>query len=349
MRIINHQHLIQSLLSVFKLPVESKTIKLIEDAVWEDTGSRPYESTLDLLTLYASNLRNGGSPAGPRSDLFGQMTRAVVIRSGFIDDNRLIKFERKAFAKHAADHVKDHPLSHKGGSDNVSILNAIASGQDADFTSKLLYKLVSSIEQFAQYLIDKHDGSALKFSQQFLKTVVGNDPFSKAQSAHSFRSTLFNELNFTLMGPAITSNFMKDSQIGLARSHPDLFDTYLGALAKPDMHVMRMMLVITGRIKLVDADALKNLCFEQKFIQLYDQNSPVGSWPRYPKASYGEEKCLQDMNFLSYTQGFPTVFLDRILYLAGSGNSFYFENLPKVTQLERYQRFMTSLGLHLLP
>ena len=338
----------EALLRIFGLPINDETSGIFDASIWEQPFSRPYQSVIDLLGLYASNLRNGGSPAGPRSAELGQMTQWVLQQSKFIRDDRLIEFDKKIFASLAAQYVKNHPLSKQGGAGNVNILQAIAHGEESSIQNKLLTKLVDSIDQFAKHLLEHYEGSASKFAEPFARKIQGLTPEEKCDDVALFRSRFLHELNFVLMGPAIASNFMKDSQIGRATQLDHLVDTYLGSLAKPDMHVFRMMLCITGRVRISDEDALKQLCFEQDFLKIYGQLEPQPGWPHWANVKGNEEICLRDLNFLAYTHDFPPIVLDRVLYMAGSGNSGVLNQHKdphhKPTQLDRYRLFLHSIG-----
>jgi hypothetical protein len=140
---------------------------------------------------------------------------------------------------------------------------------------------------------------------------------------------------------------MKDSQIGRARSLDDLGGTYLGTLAKPDMHVMRLMLCITERVTLDSEESLRELCFNKKFKELYSTIVPGPNWPTWSASLSPEDRCLNDLNFLAFTNCYPGIFLDRILYMAGSGDSNEptLVRLREIDQVERYRRFLSGLDL----
>jgi hypothetical protein len=334
-----------SLMSTFAIRTGDGSKNLIDDSVFEFGQEKPYESTSDLVHLYASNLRNGGSPAGPTASRLGAMTKHAFNESGFIEENKLTRFNISQFCSHAADFVKTQPLSNTGGHQNETILRAIAAGENAAIHRRLLFNLVKSIEQFSLYLIDKHGGSARSFSDQFMTKIEGNDPKSKSFKTYEFRHQLLKELKFPLMGPAITSNFLKDSQIGRARNIANLAEIHLGGLAKPDMHVMRIMLVVTGRVSVEDEEGLSRLCHEDNFVKIYKTSTPGNDWPIWPSGLSGEDKCLNDLNYLSFCNDYPALFLDRVFFIAGSGRSQTLEPNGRPKQLRRYRTFLRGMNL----
>jgi hypothetical protein len=342
---ISKSHLEKALLDVFSLPHNEINLATISDAVFETDQGKPYESTLDLVQLYAANLRNGGAPAGPNSRSLGIMTRWVFSSAGFTLEDKLVRFDKREFSHLSAEFVRTQPLSKSGGVDNEKILRAIASGLDAQLKNKLLSRIVDSIEKFSIYLIEKHSGSAISFANQFAVNIDAVDAISMCEDASRFRERLFAELKFPLMGPAITSNLLKDSQIGRALAIRNLSRVYLGALAKPDMHVMRFMLAITGRVSIQSEADLTNLCHEDNFYQIYNKQPPDAGWPVWGDDSSGEEKCLRDINYLSFSNDYSSIFLDRILFIAGSGRCDKLIQSKKINQRSRYHRFLESLEL----
>lgn len=346
---INKLRLERAFVEAFESLGSKLSASSISDMVFETGPERPFESAIDLMQLYASNLRNGGSPAGPNSSAVGRMTKWALSEARFIADDNLVRFDRQEFASFAARFVKNAPLSKSGGTENEMILTRIAAGEERGLDRKLLFRLVNSIEGFADLLIRRYGGSAIKFSEQFLLPVRGADPVSKTLDIASFRSKLLAEFDLPLMGPAITSNLLKDSQVGRARELENISEIYVGALAKPDMHVMRLMLVITARVTLKRHEDLRKLCFEDSAIKLYNQNPPDAYWPVWGPEVSGEERCLRDLNFMAFSNGYSALFADRILFMAGSGRSGQIAPSLKGGQLDRYRRFLHSLELLQFP
>jgi hypothetical protein len=317
----------------------------IADMVFETGPEKPYEIPIDLMHLYASNLRNGGSPAGPNASALGKMTKWAFNEARFATGDKLVRFNRQVFASFAARFVKNNRLSKSGGTENEMILTRIAVGDEYGLDRKLLFRIVNSIERFAHHLIRRYQGSAIAFSEQFVLPVRGTDPVSKTLDVASFRDRLLSELNFPLMGPAISSNLLKDSQVGRAKECEKLAGIYLGALAKPDMHVMRLMLTFTARVTIKSEADLESICFEGDAIKLYNQSPPGAYWPDWGPEVSGEERCLRDLNFMSFINGYSSLFADRILFMVGSGRSKQIASSKKGNQLGRYRNFLNGLGL----
>lgn len=335
----------KAFLDAFSLHCSPDSVEKIADAVFETGLERPYACALDLIGLYAANLRNGGSPAGPNSTSLGEMTKWSIEKAGFISDGRLIRFNRKEFASLAAMFVEAHPLSKSGGEHNTLILKKIANGDEAGLQRKLLYRIILSIEAFSTFFIKNYQGSASIFSSQFLLPIGDFDAHTKVLEVSRFRSRLLRELKFPLTGPAISANFLKDSQVGLAKTQKNLEEIYLGTLAKPDMHVMRLMLAITGRVSVDSEAALKKLCFEAEFLRLYKQLQPSPSWPKWPEKLCSEDRCMHDLNYMAFSHDYSSLFADRILFVTGSGRSGLITDPSEGGQISRYRKFIASLGL----
>jgi hypothetical protein len=339
----------KAFLAVCDLPDNENNLNLIDDSVFHTGGERPWESVLDLIQVYASNLLNSGLP-GPLPDRFGRMTRWAVEQAGFVRADRLTEFSRVEFARQAAEHCAMFPLADSSRVDNTAILRAISQGGDSVDPRKTIVRLIDSTEQFCRYLLDRHGGSAESFSKPFVNCVRGLDARSRVDDAAIFRKRIIGELNFLLMGPATSPNFLKDSQIGRARQITNLADTYIGTLAKPDIHVMRFMLVLTGRV-LVDRkeklDQLTNLA-GQELTELFVKEPPCekAGWGLWPVGLSAEERCLRDLNFLAFCNNDAGIVVDRILYMVGAENdSSPIAPLRPSDKRERYEKFLRSLGL----
>jgi hypothetical protein len=337
----------KALLAVYDLSDDEKNRKLIDDSVFHTGGERPWESTLDLVQLYASNLLNSGLP-GPRSDRFGRMTRWAFEQAGFVRDGKLTEFSRIEFARQAANHASKFPLVDTSRVDYVAILHAISQGKGSTYRRATIVWLIDSIEQFCRYLIDYHGGSAESLSRPFVNSVKGHDARSRSEDAAYFRKQIIKELDFLLMGPAIAPNFLKDSQIGRARSLNNLADLYIGTLAKPDIHVMRFMLAFTGRFYVespVQLDELSNLGGGALAARFAEKPDTTTGWEIWPEGVSAEERCLRDLNFLAFANRDAGVVVDRILYIVGAENdSSPIAASTQVNKYVRYEKFLRSLG-----
>jgi hypothetical protein len=74
--------------------------------VFETGPEKPYEIAIDLMHLYASNLLNGGSPAGPSASALGKMNEWAFNEARFATGDNLARFDRQEFASCAARFVK---------------------------------------------------------------------------------------------------------------------------------------------------------------------------------------------------------------------------------------------------
>lgn len=347
----NVKSLTDALLGVCGLPENEAGHALVADTVFYTTGEKPWNSTLDLIQLYASNLLNS-QLRGPRADRFGRMTRWAIEQAGFVEAGALTRFSRAEFSRNAAEHARKFPLVDSKRIDYTAILEALGTGELAPDRKKTIVKLVASIEQFCKYLLVHHGGSAESFSAPFEGCVKGVDAVSRSLDAARFRLRLIKELDFLLMGPAIAPNFLKDSQIGRARNIANLSDTYIGTLAKPDIHVMRLMLVITGRLVIRGETAAQQIgeltsLSNQDLCKIYMSHEPSSNWATWPSSVEGENRCLHDLNYLAFVNRDPGIVIDRILYTVGAE----FDAPTPIKQYKprdkvlRYQMFLSRLNL----
>ena len=343
----------KALLAVCDLPDNEKNQKLIDDSVFHIGVERPWESTLDLIALYAANLMNAGGGRGPQRDPLAKMTRCAIEGAGFFDDGRLTgKFDIRRFASVAAGYVDRYPLADRQTVDYASILREMTKPEyGPEIKKKVIFQLTKSIEQFCNYLLAEHAGSAENFSKQFTENVRGDDAKARTLDAARFRAQRGRPLQaFLKMGPAITPNFLKDSQIGRAQSIGNLAEVYLGTLGKPDMHVKAFMLAFTGRIR-VDSKAKLNELMsldDSALTRKFEENTPCAEsgWENWPMSSAGEDKCLNDLNFLAFANRDAGIVVDRLLYIAGAKN----DSSPIASDKHdimgvRYEKFLRSLGL----
>jgi hypothetical protein len=129
-------------------------------------------------------------------------------------------------------------------------------------------------------------------------------------------------------------NFLKDSQMtafmprdkqNARSSFNDVRFRHAGWVVKPDMHVLRLMLWISGRAQSagISSNTLVHLNSSQT---AYASNRPrmppvqgyslsVGE----PRGGRGEWDCIEDIHLWAVRDSVAPLGIDRLLYLIGSG------------------------------
>jgi hypothetical protein len=287
----------------------------------------PHKSTIDLLTVYAANLRNT-SGNGPSIKAFSLMIRAAIIEQGVIEENRLIRpLEVSSFSKACADYLRSEkatPLAEDTQTDYYRDLMVLSAGSER--SKALVNGLIKSITGFSKVLCTLYDGSA----QRFHEDIDGEYDASKSTSfvVNAYKKIM--HLN-GVGGVALAMNFFKDSQAPSKRGTAlsELVNTKVGWFVKPDMHILRFMLAATGRAEsadLLDEDLVH--LSQDKAAKIYANYNPRKSWSSalynfdsgQPTNKVGQWRCVEDVHrFAKYLKISPLE-IDRILFMVGSGN-----------------------------
>jgi hypothetical protein len=126
----------------------------------------PHELTIDLLTVYAANLRNT-SGNGPSIKAFSLMVRAAIIGQGVIHGNCLTRpLDVPSFSKACADYLRTEgaiSLAEDTQIDYYGDLIALSAGSERN--KALLNGLIRSIAGFSKVLFTLYGGSAQKFHE----------------------------------------------------------------------------------------------------------------------------------------------------------------------------------------
>jgi hypothetical protein len=295
---------------------------------------RPYESTPSLIYVYAANLLNSGL-LGPDKRAFGKLA-STVINKHYLKQNVLTPIDLEGFAQKFIAELNQTriQLTKNGNQKYIAHLNNITANKQST-----IYSLLISIISFCDLLRDNYHSSAAEYHQSFL---IKNEV--------SFQDIVrkLNEITkFRLNGVAVGMNFMKDSQMpAVADGKLKIQDSGLiQYLVKPDMHVMRFMLRVTQR----HHGSIEELCHMRppEFMQLYETSMPLPSFEakidndNLKTFKRGDIFCIKDIYTIAKHEAIPPIFLDRILYLIGSG-SFKGKKL-RTSQLERYEAALSGL------
>jgi len=299
-----------------------------------DDAPRPYELTPSLIYVYAANLLNSGRP-GPDKRAFGKLA-STVIRKHFLIQNVLTPINLEDLAHKFIFELNQTgiQLTKKGNQTYIAHLNNITANKKST-----IYSLLISIIGFCDLLRTNYQSSATKYHQSFL--------VNHEVSLQDIVRKLNEITKFKLNGVAVGMNFMKDSQMpAVAGDHLEIHNSgQIQYLVKPDMHVMRFMLRVTQRHQ----GSIEELCHMKptKFIQLYENASPSPSFEtnmdnhNHKGFKRGDILCIKDIYTITKDESVPPIFLDRVLYLIGSGS--FKEIKLSTSQLDRYKAALSGL------
>lgn len=281
---------------------------------------RPHVSTSDLIYVYAANLRNSGG-AGVHLLRQGEMVRGAL--QGFIVDNRIRPPGPEALAQLCLDYLTeaDIRLTQDDGMYRRQ-LQAAAAGQAPGAP---LPRHIQSIHDFISLLARRYAGCAADYAASFEIPVTSG-----------YRWAVLRRLReiypFSGIGIATGLNFLKDSQaprfvgrtLAEVRRHP------VAALVKPDRHVLRLMLLLTGRLARTGiAPAALWSMNEAEAVEHYSYCEPSASWcaplcayaacADLPRPGSGIWRAIADIHALADAEDVAPLEIDRLLYLIGSG------------------------------
>lgn len=297
-------------------------------------AQKPYKNITSLIYVYAANLLNGGL-RGPNKHEFGRLASTVIAKY-YLSEGELSAIEIKDFAQKFLIEINktNIQLTRKGNQKYLSDLSNINRNERSTIRLLLL-----SLISFCNFLRDSYRSSAYNYHKSFL---------NQEEVSFEHVSTKLNEIiGIKLIGVAVGMNFMKDSQMpAVADGLVEIGNSGLiQYLVKPDMHVMRFMLYLTGRYK-SSVDELCNMpC--KRFTANYVNNTPSRLYPaRVANQARnallkGEVLCINDIHTFARRESIPPIYIDRILYLIGSG-SFKGRGDLKTSQINRYRYVLSS-------
>ena len=304
-------------------------------------AKKPHTDELDLIYVYAASLRNAGGP-GPGFRPFARMIRAGI--QSLRDE--CLSFDLKNLAGSCRRYLElpnSLPLTQKDAAKYLRRLQRLENGDNEG--PPQLPLLLNSVVEFANFLKKDYDFSAENYHQSFNEAYEGTPPAS-------FIVEKFNEIaDFPYIGPAVGLNFFKDSQVpafrGQGQGLAAVRKNRIGWYVKPDMHVLRFMLKLTGRQppKLTD-DELTTLAAD-KVVRLYVKQQPQAYFPdqytlencRGNRQERGYWRCIEDVHKFACQSKVAPLEIDRILYMAGSGKFPGFDD-----QHNRYERVFAAIN-----
>lgn len=305
----------------------------------------PHSSTLNLLYVYAANLRNAGGP-GVNLHRFGDMVVGAL--AGLITENRIAPVHLPELAQHCLawlDGPNGRPLVRGNDLRYREQLRALAKG---DHPAVPFQRHLQSVVGFIDLLNQAYGGCATIYHDSF------SNHDSRLEPGRAVVARLNELKHLSGIGVATGLNFIKDSQIARFASSrlETMLSEPLGWFVKPDMHVLRAMLFISGRfgqtglaphqlahLKPEEAKAhYANLAATREWFKLdirpLDADRPCGE--------SGLWRCVADVHAWASCEGVVPLEIDRLLFLIGSGR-YLNDARISVSQSRRYQILMLAI------
>lgn len=284
-----------------------------------DIAPAPHSSTLDLFKVYAMNLRNVAGP-GPGMEPFGEMISSAMAR--FINHNAVQSLDVRQLAEACQQVLEEGNirLRNAGNESYLDILQQIQRGNELPVRQQLLNLLISVVE-FSKLLIKKYRGRADIYHESFLAPAAENHRELLEFVQHKIQEVR----GLPYMGDATAPNFLKDSQCRslLGREREWRQFGAIPYFVKPDRHVGRLISQMT-RAPVLAGMPIEELSVlnESAVFQLFMQH-PHDEGVEYPdvrNAAAGKWRCILDIWHWAEQAGVAPIAIDRLLYLAGSGN-----------------------------
>lgn len=305
----------------------------------------PHSGTLDLLYVYAANLRNAGGP-GVNLHRFGDMVVGAL--AGLVTDNRVAPLHLPELAQRCLawlDKPKERSLVQGNDLRYREQLRALANG---DYPVVPLQRHLQSVVGFIDLLNQAYGGCASIYHGSF------SNHDSRLEPGRAVVSRLNELKHLSGIGVATGLNFIKDSQIPRFASSrlEEILSEPLGWFVKPDMHVLPAMLFISGRLGQTGLapHQIAHLKPEEAKIH-YANLASTREWFKLdmrpfeadrPRGERGLWQCVADIHAWAACEGVVPLEIDRLLFLIGSGR--YLDDVRiSVSQPWRYQILMSTI------
>ena len=263
-------------------------------------AEKPHERTADLFYVYAASLVNT-SGRKPSINEFGALVRAAV--GDYIRGNAVVsEFTSQDLARSCLPHLAELSL----GTNYDEDIRELARGNGA---RRVLSGLMRSVAVFGAYLRQQHGGKASQLHAAWTAPAPDNR-----------REAVFDVLRqldkLPWVGIATAANFVKDSQIPGCRDQYDprsVAQLLAGWFAKPDVHIIRLLVYLTGlcsRDELPDLEPHEGLGRFKSMVKDRGITRPSG---------YHAPELLVLAQAHAWAQAANTspLEIDRVLYLIG--------------------------------
>ena len=263
---------------------------------------------VDLLYVFAASITNAGGRK-PDFNGFANLIRdaiGLILSEG--KSLSTLTINGIAEARHRQFAGKDYDL----GGNFANDIAELAQGRSCRPQMALLMKSVVEFAGWLQRRYPKADNLAVAFSQE-----MNSAPSADCRNVFD----MLNDLSgISSVGVATAANFVKDSQVpamSAAKVSPrDAKNKTSGWFAKPDLHVMRLMVMLTGRYDRDDLRSLKGPQARALFLRP-PSNEYSGAYPETDYKFSPDMRVIADIHEWAKARETSPLEIDRILYLIG--------------------------------
>jgi len=303
----------------------------------------PHSNTRDLLHVYSANLLNAGGH-GADMHCFAAMVCGAL--DGQIKDNHIARAHLPDLAKQCLHYLETSGSRLLRHSDDTRYRLQLSELTEGLQPSRPLQLHLASVVGFIDLLCDAYDSRA----------DVYHGSFASAEARLEPGLTIVRRLNeirhLPGIGIATGLNFIKDSQVSRFADAglQELAEEPILWAVKPDMHVLRLMLLASGRFERTGLTVHELVHLRQDLAALhYSELQPGADWfaqvgpvlhRNRPRGERGLWTCVGDVQTWAAAQGAAPLEVDRLLYLIGSGR--YMDGV--MLSLSQQQRYLTFAG-----
>jgi hypothetical protein len=313
------------------------------------TGSNhapaPHEDTRDLLYVYSANLLNAGG-RGVDMHCFASMVCGVL--AGQIEDDQIARVHSLPdLAAQCLAHLQTTGSRLLRKSDDTLYRQQLGDLANGLRPSRPLHRHLASVVGFIDLLHDKgYEGRAVNYHRSFKTHEARSKP------GLTIVQHLDEISHLDGIGIATGLNFIKDSQssgLDAGAGLQDLAQEPIAWAVKPDMHVLRLMLLASGRFEQTGLTFDELVHRPQNLVaREYRDLAPGADLfanpvlpPNRRRAERGLWTCVGDAQTWAAAHGAPPLEVDRLLYLIGSGR--YIDGKELSSQQQRYMIFARAL------
>lgn len=292
-------------------------------------------NTKQCLELFMQNLGNSGRP-GPNLTDLNKSVFSQIVKGNKVSRTKPEELAQLYLSASSGDNTK---FVTNSDTDYLKQLKDFINTKETERKSLLIW--ICSTANFIDYLFKYHEGNVENFVAE------KSEAFEKCEDKGQFVIDLVYSLmpersGIKGLGYALAANFIKDlfaTQLKRGISIDEQRNTIAAYAVKPDMHVGRMMLVVTGRCNLDD------VIFLNKFVRQYETTPVMGEWHTKGAAKPGEETIVRDVMRLAHNADCSPLEIERMFYMCGSGNfgseiQINLEGSPHEQQILRYKTLL---------
>jgi hypothetical protein len=276
-------------------------------------GGQPHQDTIDLFYVFAASIANAAGGRPPFSE-FATMIVNAIRRLNVI--NGCGRLDRSFNALDLASFIEKINQPANVVPRIVRFKQNVTNYRSDQSNTSTDSALLESVAAFSEWLLKNYEGCACNLAADFrnLPKNNGDVVFGTIDSLDAIKG----------VGIAIAANFLKDSQIPGLRSaghDPRAVKQFLaGWVAKPDLHVTRLMAKITRNFNIRVGGRLQPwpvalACYESAPINQGEAGYFDGE---YPMGMAFPKRVIVDIHDWARCCETSPLEIDRVLYLIGA-------------------------------